>query len=121
MAMNGSGRTEIACRIGWTFGTFLKRFSTIGWAFIGVFAAFLFPGLVYENRELAFGIAAKNLLPSGLIGLMLTALITAGMSTCDGFMVHASALLTKNIYGVYITKKFISLLTFSLEFIIFDL
>jgi Na+/proline symporter len=105
MAMNGSGKSELACRIGWTFGTFLKRFATIGWALIGIFAAFLFPGLVFENRELAFGLAARNLLPAGMLGLMLTSFLAAGMSTCDGFMVHASALLTQNVYGTYINPQ----------------
>jgi Na+/proline symporter len=105
MAMNGTGKTELACRMGWTFGTFLKRFATIGWAFVGLFAAFLFPGLEYTDREMAFGIAAKNLLPAGLIGVMLTALLSAGMSTCDGFMVHAAALLTNNVYTEYINPQ----------------
>lgn len=98
MAIGGAGKTEIACRTGWTYGNFLKRFATAGWAFTGVFAAFLFPGLTNETRELAFGVASKNLLPVGLVGLMLAAMIAAVMSTCDAFMVHASALFTQNIY-----------------------
>lgn len=102
MAIGGSGKTEIACRTGWTYGSFLKRFATMGWAFIGVFAAFLFPGLGFEQRELAFGMAAKNLLPVGFVGLMLAAMLAAVMSTCDAFMVHAAALFTKNIYLPYI-------------------
>jgi Na+/proline symporter len=102
MAIGGSGKTEIACRSGWTFGTFIKRFATLGWAFTGVFAAFLYAGLTVENRELAFGIMARNLLPTGLIGLMLAALMAAVMSTCDAFMVHSSALITRNVYLPYI-------------------
>ncbi|MEJ2634355.1 MAG: sodium:solute symporter family protein [Calditrichia bacterium] len=98
MAIGGSGKTEIACRTGWTYGNFLKRFATMGWAFLGVFAAFLYPGLGFSNRELAFGIAARNLLPVGLVGLMIAALAAAVMSTCDAFMVHGSALFTRNIY-----------------------
>ena len=105
MAIGGAGKSEIASRMGWTIGTFLKRFATIGWAFTGIFAAFLFPGLVMENRELAFGIAARNLLPVGLVGLMLAALIAAVMSTCDAFMVHASALFTRNLYLPYINPE----------------
>ncbi|MDZ7318550.1 MAG: sodium:solute symporter family protein [candidate division KSB1 bacterium] len=105
MAVGGSGKTEIACRTGWTYGNFLKRFATMGWAFVGVFAAFLFPGLGFHERELAFGIAAKNLLPVGLVGLMVAALIAAVMSTCDSFMVHASALFTRNIYLKYINPQ----------------
>ena len=102
MAIGGSGKTEIACRTGWTYGNFLKRFATMGWTFTGVFAAFLFPGLIFEQRELAFGIAARNLLPVGFVGLMLAAMLAAVMSTCDAFMVHASALFTRNIYVPYV-------------------
>ncbi len=105
MAIGGAGKSEVACRTGWTYGNFLKRFATMGWAFTGVFAAFLFPGLVMENRELAFGIAARNLLPIGLVGLMVAALVAAVMSTCDAFMVHASALFTRNVYLSYINPN----------------
>jgi Na+/proline symporter len=102
MAIGGSGRTEIACRIGWTYGNFLKRFATAGWAFIGVFSALLFPEMVGTDREMVFGVAARELLPIGLVGLMLSAMIAAMMSTCDAFMVHASALFTQNLYKGFI-------------------
>ena len=105
MAIGGAGKTEIACRSGWTYGNFLKRFATMGWAFTGVFAAFLYPGLTMENREMAFGIMAGNLLPMGLVGLMIASLVAAVMSTCDAFMVHASALYTRNVYLPYINPK----------------
>jgi len=105
MAVGGSGKTEMACRTGWTYGTFLKRFATMGWAFTGVFAAFLYTDLTMENRELAFGIMSRNLLPVGLVGLMLAALIAAVMSTCDAFMVHSSALITRNVYLPYVNPK----------------
>ena len=31
-AINGSGKDELACRSGWTYGTFVKRIATVGWA-----------------------------------------------------------------------------------------
>lgn len=105
MAIGGSGRTEIACRSGWTYGNFLKRFATAGWAFTGVFAAFLIPGLSPEDREQAFGLISRQLLPAGFVGLMLAAMIAAVMSTCDAFMVHASALYTNNIYRRYLNPS----------------
>ena len=104
MAIGGAGKTEISCRTGWTYGNFLKRIATMGWAFIGVFAAYLYPGLGFAERELAFGVAAKNLLPVGFVGLMIAAMVAAVMSTCDAFMVHASALFTRNVYLPYIKK-----------------
>ncbi len=76
MAIGGSGKTEISCRTGWTYGNFLKRFATMGWAFIGVFAAFLYPVLGFQERELAFGIAAKNLLPVGIFVMVVVSYFT---------------------------------------------
>ena len=101
MAIGGSGKTEIACRSGWTYGNFIKRFATMGWAFLGVFAAVLFPGLAFADREQAFGILAGNLLPAGFVGLMVASLIAAVMSSCDAFMIHGSALYTRNVYKSY--------------------
>jgi hypothetical protein len=36
LASVGTGRTERACRIGMTYGNFMKRFCTIGWALVGL-------------------------------------------------------------------------------------
>ncbi|WP_417451573.1 sodium:solute symporter family protein [Kordiimonas sp.] len=104
MAVGGAGKEEISCRVGWTYGSFVKRFMTLGWAFIGVFAAFLYPGLGEENREMAFGLAVNNLLPAGLVGLMLASMAAAVMSTCDSFMVGGSALFTRNFYAKYFNR-----------------
>ncbi len=101
MAVAGSGKTEKSCRMGWTYGTFTKRIATLGWAFVGVFAAALYPGLSEHNRELAFGIAVKNLLPVGVIGLMVAAMTAAVLPVCHNYMVSGSALFTRNIFKKY--------------------
>lgn len=98
MAIASSGKTEKSCRMGWTYGTFTKRIATLGWAFVGVFAAALFPGLSNAHRELAFGIAVKNLLPVGLVGLMVAAMTAAVLPVCHNYMVSGSALFTRNVY-----------------------
>lgn len=105
MAIGGAGKTEISCRTGWTYGNFTKRFATLGWAFVGVFAAALFPGLENENRELAFGMAVANLLPSGLVGLMVAAMAAAVLAACHNYMVGGSALFTRNIYSKIVKSK----------------
>jgi len=105
MAVGGAGKTEVNCRTGWTYGNFTKRFATLGWAFVGVFAASLFPGLENENRELAFGMAVAKLLPSGLIGLMVAAMAAAVLAACHNYMVGGSALFTRNIYSKIVHKK----------------
>lgn len=101
MAVGGSGKTEMSSRMGWTFGNFMKRIATLGWAFVGVFAAVLFPGFIGDDRELAFGTAVSHLLPSGLVGLMIAAMAAAVLAVCHNYMVAGSALFTRNFY-----KKF---------------
>lgn len=98
MAINGSGKSEMNCRTGWTYGNFTKRFATLGWAFVGVFAAALFPGLSSDKREFAFGLAITNLLPVGLVGLMISAMIATVLPACHNYMVGGSALFTRNFY-----------------------
>lgn len=106
MAVGGAGKTESACRTGWTFGNFTKRFATLGWALVGVLAAALFPGLDNENRELAFGTAVANLLPSGLIGLMIASMAAAVLAACHNYMVGSSALFTRNLISKFRKTKF---------------
>jgi Na+/proline symporter len=105
MSVGGAGKTEMSCRTGWTYGNFVKRFATLGWAFVGVFAAALFPGFTSHNRELAFGTAVVNLLPDGLVGLMIAAMAAAVLAACHTFMVGGSALFTRNFYRRYFKKE----------------
>lgn len=107
MAINGSGKTEISCRSGWTYGVFIKRFATLGWAFTGIFIAVVFPQIMEADsseRELAFGLAIVELLPSGFIGLMIAAMVAAVVSACNNFMVNGSALFTRNFYRRFLNS-----------------
>jgi Na+/proline symporter len=78
-------------------GTLLKRFCTVAWAFLGLGALALYPTL--SNEEHAFGHLIRDLLPHGLTGLMIAAILAAVMSTCDALMLSGSALFTRNLYG----------------------
>jgi len=98
MAVASTGKTEWNCRIGWTYGNFVKRLCTIGWTLTGVLAAVLIPGLAFSQREQAFGMVVRLVLPAGLIGLMTASLMATVMATCSSFMVDAAALFTENIY-----------------------
>ncbi|MCY4352401.1 MAG: hypothetical protein OXC45_04750, partial [Gemmatimonadetes bacterium] len=42
--------------------------------------------------------ASRDLLPIGLVGIMLASMIAAVMSTCDSFMVDGAALFVENFY-----------------------
>ncbi len=100
MAVCGAAKNELSSRMGWTYGNFIKRFLTLAWAVTGILAALLFPGL--ENREQAFGTLVTNLLPAGLIGVMIACMAAAVISTCDAFMVGAGALYTRNLHIKYL-------------------
>jgi Na+/proline symporter len=105
MAIGGAGKEEAAGRWGWTYGNFLKRIMTLAWAFTGVFAAYLFADILTDDtREEAFGMMVRELLPAGLVGLMIASMAAAVMSSCDSFMVGGSALFTRNFYRKYFRK-----------------
>ncbi len=96
MEMGGSAKGEMEAWVGFTYGNMVKRFCTIAWAFIGVGAMAIYPHL--EDPELAFGMATRDFLPVGLVGVMLAAMLAAVMSSCDSFMVDGAALFVENIY-----------------------
>jgi Na+/proline symporter len=103
MAVAGSGKTEMSCRIGWCYGNFIKRLCTIGWALTGLIGAVMLAGRYdHKSRELVFGALIKDLLPSGLVGLMVAAIIATVIASCAAFMVSGSALFTRNIYKKYL-------------------
>jgi Na+/proline symporter len=107
VAAFASGKTELEGRVGYTYGTMIKRFCAMGWVFTGiVLAAMVAQGHVSEahvshlakNRENAFGIAMQALLPMGLLGLMMAALLASQMATLSAQMVNSSALASRNLY-----------------------
>ena len=105
MGVGGAGKSELGCRSGFTFGNFVKRFATLGWAYIGVLTAALYPGLASSERESAFGIAVTNLLPHGLIGLMIAAMAAMVLAASHNYMVGGSALFTRNFYRKYFKRE----------------
>ncbi|MDR3736306.1 MAG: sodium:solute symporter family protein [Acidobacteriaceae bacterium] len=98
MSVASTGKTEMDCRVGWTYGNFVKRACTVGWTLTGLLAVILFPGIAFHEREKVFGIAVAALLPSGLIGLMVASLLATVMATCSSFMVNGAALFTEDLY-----------------------
>ena len=107
VAAVGSGKSELEGRVGYTYGTMIKRFCAIGWVFTGITLAALAaqhrvpPDQIHRlgaNRELAFGLAMQHFLPTGLLGLMFAAIFSAQMATLSAQMVNSSALASRNLY-----------------------
>ncbi len=103
MAIGGAGKTEWEVRFGFTYGNMIKRFCTVAWSLVGIACVAIYPGI--DDPEHAFGLATRDLLPIGLVGVMLASMIADVMSSCDSFMVDGSALIIENVYKPYIRPE----------------
>jgi Na+/proline symporter len=104
LAAVGTGKDERTCRIGMTYGNFVKRFCTVGWALVGLIVLVMLTrtGQMLADREDAFGFATRELLFPGAVGLMIASVLAANMSTCSAFTVDGGALFTQNFYRRYL-------------------
>ena len=107
VSMCAMGSTERAGRVGQTYGSFVKRLVTIGWALTGLIVAAMLiqSNQTLEDPEMAFGYASRELLLPGLTGLMIASILAANMSSASNFMVNTGALFTQNFYIKYINKS----------------
>ena len=104
MAAVGTGKTEMNCRVGFTYGNMIKRFCTIGWVFVGLIViGMVVRGIIppLQDHEAAFGVACQQLLGPGFLGLMIASVLATNMSTCSAMMVDLGALSVQNIYKPY--------------------
>jgi SSS family solute:Na+ symporter len=100
MGVAGSASDEQAARFGAVAGTYGKRLMFILWAFTGLIAAALFQGEdSLSDPDLAWGLMSRQLLGPGLLGLMVTGVLAANMSTISAQSVAASALFVRNLWA----------------------
>ena len=109
MAAVGTGKDEYTCRVGFLYGTFVKRACTIGWALVGLMVAVLVAKAVFgvatlHDPEDAFGFACRHLLFPGGVGLLIASVLAANMAGCSAFMVDSGALFTRNFYRKYVAR-----------------
>ena len=107
LVATGSARDEYAARYGFTVGSFMKRFCTILWGLFALAAIVLYSNEV-RHPDLVWGYASRDLLGPlnlGLVGLMISALMAALMSTADCLMLTCSSLLTHNLYEPLIPNR----------------
>ena len=98
----GSARDELTARLGILVGHFIKRFLTILWTVTGLIALTLYAHEL-ADPDLVWGHISLNLLGPvgmGLVGLMISALMAALMSTASCYIVTASCLMVRNLYNL---------------------
>jgi Na+/proline symporter len=110
LAAVGTGRDERACRIGFMVGNFVKRFCTVGWALVGLIVAAAlaqgkFGGAALADPEDAFGLACRELLFPGALGLLVASVMAANMSTSSAMMVDSGALFTQSLYRKLVKER----------------
>jgi Na+/proline symporter len=103
LATVGTGRDERTCRVGMLWGNMVKRVCTVGWALVGlIVAAMIAQGHAgadaLGDAENAFGFACRQLLFPGALGLLISSILAANMSTCSAFLVDSGALFTEGLY-----------------------
>jgi len=107
MGMVATGRDEDTCRVGFLYGTFVKRFCTLGWAMVGLLVAAMlaqgrFGVSALKEPEEAFGFACRHLLFPGGVGLLIASVLATNMAGCSAYMVDAGALFSKSFYARYL-------------------
>jgi Na+/proline symporter len=110
MGVAGTGKDEHACRIGFMYGNFTKRFCTVGWVMVGLIVAAMvargtFGISALQDPEDAFGFACRQLLFPGGVGLLVACVLAANMAACSAFMVDSGALFTRNLYHRYLDRN----------------
>lgn len=99
MSAAGSATNENTARFGMIVGGFTKRIILIFWLLCGLLAVAIFvgPGRL-GNPDAAWGALSKQLLPVGLIGVMLSGMLLGHMPSVGLTAVAISGLVVRNVY-----------------------
>jgi len=104
LVVSGAARTDKIASFGGMSGSMIKAISGLFWMVLALFILGIF-GEGISDPDLMWGMAARTLLPTGLLGLMMACLLAALMSTADTHMMTVSGLLTHNIYKPLVKGK----------------
>jgi solute:Na+ symporter, SSS family len=97
MNVSGSAKDEMAARMGAVTSGFTKRFLTIAWGFTGLIALALW-GVSQSDADQIWGRLTLTLLPVGMIGVMIIAILGGKLANLGSTSVILSALIVKNLY-----------------------
>jgi SSS family solute:Na+ symporter len=100
----GSAKDDETARVGFVSGIFMKRYCSVIWGFVAMMTLLLY-GKEVSDPDYVWGMATRELLCPGLVGLMIACLMAALMSTADALMLTCSSLLTNNVYKPLLAAK----------------
>jgi Na+/proline symporter len=100
-----AAQNEMAARSA-VYGLIIKRFCTLGWGLVGLFAMALYAGhdTLRAEPDKVFAFAAGDLLPVVFRGVMVASMLAAVMSSLDAMMIGFAGMVVKNIYEEYFVK-----------------
>jgi solute:Na+ symporter, SSS family len=98
-----AAKNEWHARMGVVFADYLKFFLPLIIIVPGLVAPILFPGL--ERPDLIFPTLVKNLLPTGLVGLVMSGLIAAAMSHISGALNAGTTIFCVDVYLPFINRN----------------
>jgi Na+/proline symporter len=107
LANCAAGKTESEGQFGFMAGSLTKRFCTVAWCLTGLAGVAFYAGQDVEPDHL-YGLLANEFLPNllpGALGLFIATLLASVMSSCDSFMIAASALFTRNVYRPVVSGR----------------
>lgn len=91
-----AAKDEATARFAYVYTGINYVFYGFAVAILGIAAAVLFPGL--ENQEMAVPLIIKEVLPIGIKGLLLAAILAATMSTAASMLTACSSMFTVDIW-----------------------
>ena len=98
-----AAKSEWHARMGVIFGNYIKFFIPLIITIPAIVAPKLFPNL--ERADMIFPTLVGNLLPAGLIGLVMAGLIASVMSHLSGAINSSTTILTMDVYLPYFRKN----------------
>jgi Na+/proline symporter len=98
LASAASAKSEMDSRIGFVGGMILKRLMTIPWALTGVMAIAMYAYSAKFDADHTYGKMARDLLPTGCIGLMLACVMASVMDNCAVNMLSFSGIYTNSVH-----------------------
>lgn len=96
-------RDEWHAKAGVIFGAVLKMFIPVLVVIPGIVAIALFPDV--QDGDRIYMVMLKNLLPTGILGLVVAAFFAALMSTVSSSMHSAATIFTRDIFQRYLKKN----------------